>query len=953
MVTIYKYKKIHKAEHTESFQLTGNPLFFHQMVYPQNYVDKKHGRITMKNRKPSILSVFLATTLMVTSMAWGQKSPPQDGAIFGSTRVVTSLPGKYELLHAYGNSLSDYNPATPQPECGTDIYDTRLRACSYAALQECYAQLAVDLPDYQSRPGVSCFLTQWCRDSTGSSGSYQDMYSEHPSINGILERWTGECADNWALADRACACVVSHLPYIDGAQEDDVLFYLVNGLPTEDLTDEEEAKREIISAFFTTAWPNYGTAAPYHVAYCSESMNPSEYQNDLLATGNICTEIFDNRAVLDMNSYTKKYCTGLCDGGIFGLGPLWDKDDCCCDAEWLDHQGHIGSSDERIYLAEELTNLIGVYEIDVRRHKPIYIPGEFRRTYSKFAYQPNMDSYYFNDGTDKIFTDAEIDTARNPTAGTGYRLEHNYGTVLAFQLLADAAKKQQLHDHMDDLDANPWRYNFGGYSELEYQAGCSQTMGDTLEHVGLMTTCQGYNATYISACELGGPNYSSGEYDGGIINTMFFAFKDLCLSLVADVDSGDLNYCLGRSKSEFCSRMSAAITFAFMNETERTAANSTNDSSKGVYLPTPRAIAGVTAPADLLERIWGTPGNECGGLARDPAAFGCSGQRCLCTGEAYCWCDTENDNWCPLDWHDGCDGCDQGCQFTDPDCWGPTYCANYSSSQNKPLQCGNDRCDPGEDISNCGKDCAGHCYGESQCGWNFCCSSSPCIEGQGDCDSDAECLGNLTCGTDNGARYGCDPIADVCFLDLGGGCYIERQCGWRFCCSSSPCKEGGGDCDSDAECASGLICGTDNGATYGCDPSVDICIPGGAQNCPAIVAGTTYGSTTGESDDFAISCAAGGGVDYCYSWTAYSTGTYTIDTCSSGTNYDSALAIFSEDGSTQLACNDDGSDCTNYRSKISFSATSGVTYTIVVDGYLGDFGDYELTITAPSGGGGY
>jgi hypothetical protein len=251
-------------------------------------------------------------------------------------------------------------------------------------------------------------------------------------------------------------------------------------------------------------------------------------------------------------------------------------------------------------------------------------------------------------------------------------------------------------------------------------------------------------------------------------------------------------------------------------------------------------------------------------------------------------------------------------------------------------------------------DLGGGCNGESQCGWSFCCSSSPCNEGGGDCDSDADCAGSLICGTDNGAEAGCDPIADLCVSALGGGCNGESQCGWAFCCSSSPCNEGGGDCDSDAECASGLICGTDNGPAYGCsDSAVDICIPGGSQSCPTIAAGTTYGSTTGESDDFAISCASGGGADDCYSWTAYSTGTYTIDTCSSGTNYDSALAIFSADGSQQLACNDDGSGCTNYRSEIEFSATAGQTYTIVVDGYNGDSGNYELTITAPGGGGGY
>ena len=33
--------------------------------------------------------------------------------------------------------------------------------------------------------------------------------------------------------------------------------------------------------------------------------------------------------------------------------------------------------------------------------------------------------------------------------------------------------------------------------------------------------------------------------------------------------------------------------------------------------------------------------------------------------------------------------------------------------------------------------------------WNFCSPSSPCSEGQGDCDSDTDCDGDLICGTNS------------------------------------------------------------------------------------------------------------------------------------------------------------------------------------------------------------
>ena len=33
--------------------------------------------------------------------------------------------------------------------------------------------------------------------------------------------------------------------------------------------------------------------------------------------------------------------------------------------------------------------------------------------------------------------------------------------------------------------------------------------------------------------------------------------------------------------------------------------------------------------------------------------------------------------------------------------------------------------------------------------WSCCTAGNPCALDEGDCDSDAECLGNLSCGTDN------------------------------------------------------------------------------------------------------------------------------------------------------------------------------------------------------------
>jgi hypothetical protein len=41
-------------------------------------------------------------------------------------------------------------------------------------------------------------------------------------------------------------------------------------------------------------------------------------------------------------------------------------------------------------------------------------------------------------------------------------------------------------------------------------------------------------------------------------------------------------------------------------------------------------------------------------------------------------------------------------------------------------------------------------------GANCCTSSNQCGEGEGDCDSDAECIGSLKCGQGNGLNDNCD-----------------------------------------------------------------------------------------------------------------------------------------------------------------------------------------------------
>ena len=62
-----------------------------------------------------------------------------------------------------------------------------------------------------------------------------------------------------------------------------------------------------------------------------------------------------------------------------------------------------------------------------------------------------------------------------------------------------------------------------------------------------------------------------------------------------------------------------------------------------------------------------------------------------------------------------------------------------------------------------------------------------------------------------------------------GNCKSNGYCNgdFNFCSSSYPCGEDEGDCDSSSDCNYGLNCGSDNCPSHlGFDSSVDCCIPG-------------------------------------------------------------------------------------------------------------------------------
>ncbi len=109
---------------------------------------------------------------------------------------------------------------------------------------------------------------------------------------------------------------------------------------------------------------------------------------------------------------------------------------------------------------------------------------------------------------------------------------------------------------------------------------------------------------------------------------------------------------------------------------------------------------------------------------------------------------------------------------------------------------------------------------------HLCRDYGPCGVGQGDCDP-GQCEAGLVCAADVGPQYGFPAIYDVCEVPSGT---LTQAPDPHFCVPGGvhyPCEAGEGDCDP-GQCAAGLVCATDVGATYGLPAIYDVCeVPSG------------------------------------------------------------------------------------------------------------------------------
>ena len=286
--------------------------------------------------------------------------------------------------------------------------------------------------------------------------------------------------------------------------------------------------------------------------------------------------------------------------------------------------------------------------------------------------------------------------------------------------------------------------------------------------------------------------------------------------------------------------------------------------------------------------------------------------------------------------------------------------SSESSSESGDL-CGNDVIDPGETCDGSdlgGADCVSQGFDGGTLGCAADCSAldeSACtmadcgngaIEGRELCDG-AD-LGGADCVSEgfDGGTLGCSPNCSVYNFAGCANCGDNNQGGNEAC---------------DGIDFNGESCMTQGfqGGTLSC--SAD-CTTIDTSNCndeppcaeedlgSAVGDGVATGTTVGEDEDLAQACASGGSVDHVLRWVAPADGTYRFDTVDS--DYDTALAIYTDCFSAEVQCNDDVGFNSLRDSRIVMDVTAGDLLLISVNGYGGATGNWILNINVDVPGSG-
>lgn len=133
-------------------------------------------------------------------------------------------------------------------------------------------------------------------------------------------------------------------------------------------------------------------------------------------------------------------------------------------------------------------------------------------------------------------------------------------------------------------------------------------------------------------------------------------------------------------------------------------------------------------------------------------------------------------------------------------------------------------------------------------------------------------------------------------------------------------------------------------------PPNDQCSGAEAISCGDSILGTTINA----SDDTAVApdcntTTSAAGVWYVYQDTTGLVTDILLSTCSANTDYDTKISVYTGDcGTPPLTCvdgNDDSPNCTNFQSEVEFQSDGNTTYYILVHGFGGATGNFELSMT--------
>ncbi|HKR03542.1 MAG TPA: HYR domain-containing protein, partial [Bacteroidia bacterium] len=151
--------------------------------------------------------------------------------------------------------------------------------------------------------------------------------------------------------------------------------------------------------------------------------------------------------------------------------------------------------------------------------------------------------------------------------------------------------------------------------------------------------------------------------------------------------------------------------------------------------------------------------------------------------------------------------------------------------------------------------------------------------------------------------------------------------------------------NTNSSCGTLSVCHTGTVQCTSCPPPAapnDLCAGAFTIVCPS----TTTGNTTGAGTD-ANACGGAASPGLWYKITPAASTSITLSLC--GSAYDTRISVYSGScAGAMVACNDDatsGPCAFTLQSEVTFAATGGVTYFILVNGFSANFGAFTMSAT--------